>query len=702
MAAFLLNSATAILLCISCVLFSLLMYQSNRETQGSRYWAAGIAIFACGLLFLRLPQFTPMWFSIIFANAIMLLGMVLQLAGTLRFFNRTVNWWLLVVTVITASIGMWYFSYIKFDTTARIIIFSITHMAFNTAILITLHYNRGHHYRVAMRLFYLTIGLGLGVLSYRVAVTVAPTFFGGAIAIEIMVQLIMGLPFFICCAMLLGFFLLCNERQYLRIQKLQQQAQQQADSKKKLFAFLSHEFRTPLNAIVGKAELLAKQIADPKVQYECELIAESGKALSLINQQILRQAEVEHAGFTDTSTETIILRQWLTRFIDTYQPFAQSKGLSLQLYVAETAPLQITLNSTALRQILTNLVANAIKYSDSGIIKLSVESEHLGAENIDSRFRFTLTDQGSGIPEAEQQSILQPFSRAWHSMQQEGTGLGLALTQQLLHSIGSELTFTSKAGIGSCFSFSLALTEAFELSVSSLTTTGINTAPIRILVVEDIPLNQQVISGMLDYLSHKYVIASSLAQASQLLQHQHFDLLLLDLNLSDGDGLSFFNEIKNTNFLLPPTCVVTANITLRTEQACLAAGVIAVLHKPIELKKLQQLIAKTTSANLTFDSAQFWQMAKFIPKTSIKLQLEQLDSDFSALLTQLKSLDNKQQSALIHKLAGKAATLGMVKLAKACAKLEQCNADIRGYIPQLQQLSSEAISALKQTISTDL
>lgn len=697
MGAFLLNSATEILLCVSCVLFSLLMYQSNRETQGTKYWAAGIAFFACGLLFLRLPQFTPMWFSIIFANAILLLGMVLQLAGTLRFFNRTVNWWPLMVAIITASIGMWYFSYITFDTTARIIIFSITHMALNTAILITLHCNRRHHYRVAMRLFYLTIGLGICVLSYRVAVTVAPMFFGGAVATKIMVQLIMGLPFFICCAMLLGFFLLCNERQYLRIQKLQQQAQQQADNKKKLLAFLSHEFRTPLNAIVGKAELLARQLADPKVQYECRLIAEAGKALSLINQQILRQAEVEHGSFIDSSTENIILRQWLTRFTDTYKKVAESKGLALNLSVHADVPQQVALNSTALRQILTNLVANAIKYSDAGTIDITVKPAAT-----EGYYCFMISDQGIGIPEQAQPSALQPFCRAWHSMHQEGSGLGLALTQQLLYSMNSELAFTSKAGEGSSFYFTLPLAEAAVQAPSLDDNINATTTPLSILVVEDILLNQQVISGMLDYLAHKFIIATTLAEASQLLQSQYFDLLLLDLNLPDGNGLDYFNHLKKTHLLLPNTCIVTANISLETEQACLAAGAISVLHKPVEFKALQQLLVKKISTSITFDSEQFWQLAKFIPKTLLKLQLEQLDSEFFELLTQLKNLDSKEQSALIHKLAGKAATLGMVKLAKACAKLEQCNADIRGYIPQLQQLSSEAISALRQKISIDL
>ncbi|WP_415836096.1 ATP-binding protein [Rheinheimera salexigens] len=534
-------------------------------------------------------------------------------------------------------------------------------------------------------------------MSYRAAITYYPEYLGGDKIIKLIHQLVAGLPFFICCAMLLGFFLLCNERQLLSIKKLQQLALQQAENKKKLLAFLSHEFRTPLNAIVGKAQLLAKQLTDPIAQYDCQLIADAGKSLSLINQQILRQAEVDHSGINDNTAETIELRFWLSRFIDTYQHLATTKGLTLTHSVTSTAPKWIEINSTALRQILTNLLANAIKYSDTGEIDITIEPTDISGE-----YRFMISDQGVGIHEQAQQHALKPFNRAWQSLQQEGSGLGLALTQQLLHNMGAELNFTSKVGEGSCFYFTLQLVPAKAKKLNHAVNNHLKNHSLHILVVEDIPLNQQVISGMLNYLSIKHTIAATLGQAAQLLKNQFFDLLLLDLNLPDGNGLDFFTTMKKNNLLLPDTCIVTANIILETEQACLEAGVKALLHKPIELEKLQQVLNQLVNTKPIFDRIQFWQLARFIPNAKLKQQLETLDNDFSIILQQLSCGDVSQNKALVHKLAGKAATLGMAKFAHLCDKLEQSNTDPYYYLPQLQQLCNQATLILRQEISEDL
>jgi signal transduction histidine kinase/CheY-like chemotaxis protein len=693
----LLNSATGLILCASCIFFSLLMYQSNRDTPGTAHWSAGTALFACGLLFLSWQSFTPPWISIVLANLFLLLGMLFELTGTLLFFNKKPIWWPLLTSIVLVCLGLLHFTYIQPDNNTRIIIFSLAYVAFKSSVLVVLYLNRGQHFRVAMRLFNVTIGLGLVVMSYRAAITYYPEYLGGDKIIKLVHQLVAGLPFFICCAMLLGFFLLCNERQLHSIKKLQQFALQQAESKKKLLAFLSHEFRTPLNAIVGKAQLLAKQLTDPIAQYDCQLIADAGKSLSLINQQILRQAEVDHSGINNNTSEIIELRFWLSRFIDTYQHLATTKGLTLTHSVTSTAPKWVEINSIALRQILTNLLANAIKYSDTGEINIAIESIDINEE-----YRFMISDQGVGIHEQEQQHALKPFNRAWQSMQQEGSGLGLALTQQLLHSMGAELNFTSKHGVGSCFYFTLQLVTAKEKKPNKTANYNLQTNQLHILVVEDIPLNQQVISGMLNYLAVKHTITETLGQAAQLLKSQLFDLLLLDLNLPDGNGLDFFITMKKNNLLLPDTCILTANIILETEQACLDAGVKAILHKPVELEKLQQVINQLVNSKPILDSKQFWQLARFMPKTKLKQHLETLDSDFYNILQQLSTGDISQNKTLVHKLAGKAATLGMTKLAHICDKLEKNNTDLHYYLPQLQQLCNQATSLLRQEISEDL
>lgn len=696
MADLLINSTSTIVLCLICSFFCWLLYHANRGIPGVGLWALGTSIFSLALLLFSTQQSTPTWLGVIITNHLFLMAMLLQLGGIFAFFKRKYQRVPLFCGIALFSVLYVYFTYLQPNVQVRIIIFNITYMVINGLIIMTIIRYKQNHYKVAASLFYVVIGAGITLIAYRLTSVLCVELHNNSSFNIIMIQLMDGIPFFICFAMIFCFFLLCNEKQYLYIQKLQREAVDIADKEKKLLAFLSHEFRTPLNAIVGKAQLLAKELDDPKARYDCELIAEAGQSLSMINQHILRQAEAEHNSIADsTSSQLIELRPWLQRFLDTFRHLAQAKGLTLALFVTEKAPQQVMINSVALRQVLTNLLSNAIKYSDSGTVKLSIEPA-----NTNANYRISISDQGIGIPLHEQEKVLQPFGRAWQSLQQEGSGLGLALTQQLLHTMGTELTFSSNTDKGCSFYFSLQLPAVEQPKLTPQATTETSLAPLRILVVEDAPLNQQVISGMLDYLSHECSMVGTLAQATERLQSESFDLLLLDLNLPDGDGLSFFKQLKKTNPLLPQTCIITADIALETELVCLAAGVKAILHKPVDIKKLQHAILETSRVIQVFNREQFWQLARFIPAHSMLQQLTQLNNETTDILAKLNNPLIRIKTPLIHQLAGKAATLGMPKLAHVCNALTQSNTDITHYLPQLRQHLNEALTALNQEVAT--
>lgn len=695
MTTILLNSATLLIPCFLCVFFSWLLYQSNRRMTGTKSWSLGTATFGCALLFYNWVHVVPVPFGVVIANHLFLAGLVLQLIGTQQFFNRPVAKQPIIIGVVLFSLSYCYFYYVEPNTNARIIIFSLSYIIITSSILQLVTRYRGEHFRIAVISLYVAIGLGLALMSYRIGITLFPDLFGGKTGLTLINQLISGPPFFICCGMLLGFFSLCSERQFLHIQHLNKQAQQQADNKQKLLAFLSHEFRTPLNAIVGKAQLLSRQLDSAAARYDCELIAEAGMALSAVNQNILYQAEAEHSGILIKTTETIELRDWLKRLTDTYRMMAEGKGLQLCLTVSTDVPVYVQCNKTILQQVLVNLISNAIKYSDAGQIMLNV------APGDTDQYKFSISDQGQGIPETEQQKVLLPFGRAWHSMQQEGSGLGLALTQQLLHSIGSSLAFNSTYGQGSRFYFSLFLPAVTTAPAANASTADLAESKTvkHVLIVEDVPLNQKVISGMIAHIKHVSTMAATLSHAEELLRCQLFDLILLDLNLPDGDGLAFFKRIKAQHPLMPDTHIVTANISIATRQQCLAEGIKTVLYKPILLEGLQELFMQKTEALPLLDKKQFWQLARYIPDETLQRQLQQLNSDIEEIINQLEIANLEHQSTLIHKLAGKAATLGLVKLAQTCHNLLSNPVNIATYLVFLRQLTAVSLAEIHKQIT---
>lgn len=691
----LLNSATLLIPCFLCVFFSWLLYRSNRTTPGIKCWSSGIAVFACVLLIYNWLHIIYLPFGILIANHLLIFGMLLQIVGTQQFFDRPVTKRPLMIIALLFSLIYCYFFYIQPDTNVRVVLFSLTYMISTSSILVLIRRYKGEYYRIAATSIYVAVSLGLVLMSYRIGVTLFADFFGGDTGKKLINQLISVTPFFICCAMLLAFFSLCNERQYIHIQQLKKRAQQQADNKQKLLAFLSHEFRTPLNAIVGKAQLLSRQLDSAAARYECELIAEAGLALSAINQHILRQAETEHTGVADQKAEVIEIAEWLKRLTDTYRLMAEAKGIKLLLQLSEDVPGYLRINKTLVQQVLTNLISNAIKYSDNGQIILSVSTTDEA-----NHYKFSISDEGQGIPAHEQQKVLLPFGRAWQSLQQEGSGLGLALTQQLLHAMGSTLAFISNLGQGSCFYFSLYMPVAApDIEIKWNASAAVTPKIIKnILVVEDVLLNQQVIAGMLAHIQHKSTMATTLSQAEEQLHSQLFDLILLDLNLPDGDGLEFFKRMKAEHPLMPETHILTANIAKITEQQCLATGVKSVLYKPVLLDDLQQLLAETDKTGLIFDKEQFWQLARYIPHSSLQLQLQQLDVDFADLLNQLKIGDSELQHQLFHKLAGKAATLGLMRLATTCHNFISGSFDIQKYWLHLQQLITASVAEVHNEI----
>jgi hypothetical protein len=511
-----------------------------------------------------------------------------------------------------------------------------------------------------------------------------------------------ALSYFVTYGLTLSYFLLCSERRIQMLDRLQQQSKAEAALKSRFLASLSHELRTPLNAIVGKAQLMKLQQQDPTLQQDCNVIIDAGMALSTMAQQVLEHASLEHGQVQIQAKDTILL-PWLQSIIDTMQPLAQARQLPLSLQTAQLNLQHIyRFDQGKVRQVLINLLGNAIKYTDQGFVRLQVQLiDQTGPQH---SIRFAVEDSGIGISPEDQRDILTPFIRASQQELREGTGLGLSLCQKALQLLGTELKFSSQPGVGSCFYFQLPLTPVSALDAIA-TVSRCTIAPRHILLVEDVELNQQIIKALLQHDGHLVLVAATAAEAIALCQQHSFELILLDMNLPDSDGLSLFRQLQQQLAgplpgTLPPVLALTADTSWQLQQDCLAAGLQQVLTKPVELTQLQQSIRQLLPRPLIANSLTFQSFACYLPTPLVQQKLAGLVAELQQQISQWPSLHGADFLTSLHQLRGMAATLGLELLAERLAALETQQSPISASQQQhLSQLASHSAQLLQQKIA---
>jgi signal transduction histidine kinase/HPt (histidine-containing phosphotransfer) domain-containing protein/ActR/RegA family two-component response regulator len=366
-----------------------------------------------------------------------------------------------------------------------------------------------------------------------------------------------------------------------------QEAEQANRTKSAFLATVSHEIRTPINGIVGMTALLKDTSLNEKQASYVATIATSGEILSSLIADILDYSKIE-AGvleleYIDFSVEALI-NDVLTLMV----PAATAKGLSLVARVEPKLPEMVSGDFNKLRQILLNLVGNAVKFTERGLIEL-------GAEASGPWLRFSVKDSGIGISESGRVNLFTAFAQADSSVSRKfgGTGLGLAICHRLVTAMGGEIGLESKVDQGSCFRFKIPLTPSKVNGRTSLSFQKPNELSLNCLVVEDDEVNRIVACGLLEKFGHHVssVISGSLALA--LLETRSFDLILMDLNLPGLSGLETIRSIranKDPSVARVPVVVVSAFVTKDAIQDSLNAGANAFLGKPYRPERLETAI----------------------------------------------------------------------------------------------------------------
>jgi signal transduction histidine kinase/ActR/RegA family two-component response regulator len=368
-------------------------------------------------------------------------------------------------------------------------------------------------------------------------------------------------------------------------------------AKSEFLANMSHEIRTPLNGVIGMTELALSTPPGEQQTTYLEIVRSSGQSLLQLLNDLLDFSKIE-ARKVELEIAPFAVRELVTQLLKPLRHKAGERGVQVSLDVASDVPDWLLGDQVRVRQILVNLVSNAVKFTEAGSVDVAVRRSPDDA----NRIRFEIRDTGIGIAKEKQALIFEAFAQADGSTTRRygGTGLGLSITAKLVALFGGSMSLDSEPGKGSRFEVELPLPAAPPpASVTVAASTAPVTRPLRVLIVDDSPVNLLVARRSLERHGHSVVAVETGAAAVAVYGREAFDLVLMDLQMPEMDGFEATAEIRRLEAgrgTRTPIVALTAHASSGDRERCLAASMDGYATKPIQLGQLLAEIARVTSA----------------------------------------------------------------------------------------------------------